>query len=1139
VRRSPIRWLIDSLLACAVAAGSPSTATLLAQTSPAPPQAAPRASPQSAPAEIIRHTRNVPGDSKPVVVTADEIAAWQDGGETYVFLRGRVLLQQSVVQLRFDYGVARFNSERYRRTGIWHLDVYAEGNVQLDTSLELKQGPKGIIELNTRGEVKLNSQRGKVARRAMQDDPVVVRGLAAWPTAAPIVQRPAPTLPPLRRTSVEEPLVPPAPFLPGAMVPPPGGPPSGPIVPPPAAMPVPVAPPDPAAPPKSQPGPRGAAAPALPGTVIRVACYQPGEGPPGGAAVSPVPLAPPGGAAASPVPLAPPSQVAPRPPQPTPPPGPRPRDISIVPRSGTKYNLQSKDLGNGEQESIVGGGIILQVRDIPGIGLLDMEADQLVIWSRGGNPQQLFTSSVQTGDGTGATYEFYLKGNVEIRRKNIRDTQTLRADEVYYDVNRKVAIALSATLEMRINPLPGKAPLTTDPIIIQTDELQQTSETQFHVLRSDIFSSKLPSDPGLKVHMNVADLDEVIVPRRSIIGQQVYNRTTGELEEDRDTMLHGQNVFFELENVPFFYLPALTTNANDPLGPVKSISFGYNTIYGFDLGASLDMYQLLGIQPYLNTKWRLDLDYLTYRGPAVGTEFNYSGKDWFGIANRYEGTIKANAMYDRGFDVLGGPRPENDFDPDNFRGRLQWRQSIYDLPEGFSVQSQVAAISDRNYLEAYFKSEWDTDINQETFVYLKQQRDYWAYNVLIESNDRNWVTETQSLPRVDGYLLGVSPFDVLTSNTRVDVGYFMLHKTSDQEAPVSSTDQADNTGRADIWEELSYPFALGPVKVVPYVQGALTGYTDDLDGDALGRAWGGIGLRASMPLTAIYKDVQSDLFNLEGINHKIVLSANYFNASENESYTKLPQLDRLNDDASDQALRDIRPLEPQLNPANGLALQFSPIFDPQLYAIRQLVDNRIDTRDTIEVLQLDIRQRLQTKRGYPGAEHIVDWMILDLSASYFPAATRDDFGSSFAFLQYDYIWNIGDRTSFVSTGWLDPETDGPRVFTLGMYFNRPDRTNFYLGYREIEPVQSKALTGAVTYVFSPKYALTASSTYDFGTNQSLANSLIVTRIGTDLSVSFGISYNALTQSVGAVFEIVPNLLPANAVGGGNAGSLLK
>jgi hypothetical protein len=1063
------------------------------------------------------------------VVSADEIAAWQDdGGQTFLFLRGQVLLQQSFMQLRCDFAVARLDSANYRRTGIWHVDVYAEGGVKLDTSADKKEVARIVLDLNTRGEVKLNSQRNKIARRPMAEDPLVVRGLAAWPAARPVARTTSPAMPALRRTSVDEPPAPPAPFYPGAALPPSGGPSSSAPPAPPPASPIPVAPPGVR---PAPPVPGGACAPAPPGVVTRVACYQPGGGLPAAAAV-PSP------------PLPPPSQVAPRPPAPGPPPSPtggRPRHFDVVSRSGRPFNIETKPVGNGEQAIIVGGGIILQVRDLPGIGLLDMEADQLIIWSKGGNPQDILNGGVQSGDGTGATYEFYLKGNVEIRKRSARDTQTLRADEVYYDVNRSVAVALSATLEMKLNPVAGRTTPFTDPIFFRTDELQQLSANQFRVVRSEIFSSKLPSDPGLKVYVAESTVDENLVPRKSIFGRTVLNRETGQPDEERQTIIHSKDVFFELENVPFFYVPSLTGDANDPLGPVQSITFGYNSIYGFDLGVSLDVYNLLGIQPYANTKWRLDLDYLSYRGPAAGSEFDYSAKDFFGIKAQVDGWVKAYGIYDRGFDVLGGPRPENDFSPEDFRGRLTWRQGIYDLPEGFSVQSQLSALSDRNFLEAYFKPEWDSDINQETFIYVKQQQDFWAYTVLAEPNIRNWVTETQSLPRLDGYLIGLSPFNFLTYNSSVDLGYFILHKTSDQEAPVSPTDQADATARFDWWNELAAPVPLGPVKVVPYAQWAYTGYTNDLEGDPLSRVWGGVGLRASMPLTRLYPGVESELFNLDGINHKIVLSANYFNASENESYSKLPQLDRLNDDATDQALRDIKPLEPQFNANYGTVLQFSPLYDPQLYAIRRLVDNRIDSRDTIEVLQLDVRQRLQTKRGNPGAEHIVDWMTLDLSASYFPASTRDNFGEHFAFLQYDYVWNIGDRTTLTSTAWVDPVTDGARVFTIGLYFNRTDRTNFYIGYREIEPVQSRAVTAAFTYIFSPKYGMTASSTYDFGTNQSLSNSLVVTRIGSDLQMSFGITYNALTQSIGPVFIIVPNLVPANRLGGaaGAGGAFLK
>src|SRR5205823_5635239 len=106
---------------------------------------------------------------------------------------------------------------------------------------------------------------------------------------------------------------------------------------------------------------------------------------------------------------------------------------------------------------------------------------------------------------------------------------------------------------------------------------------------------------------------------------------------------------------------------------------------------------------------------------------------------------------------------------------------------------------------------------------------------------------------------------------------------------------------------------------------------------------------------------------------------------------------------------------------------------------------------------------------------------------------RDDFGSSLAFLEYDWTWNIGDRTTVVSTGWFDPLDEGARFWTIGTYVARPDRTNFFLGYRQIDPLESKAVTAAITYVFSPKYAITGSTTYDFGTQQNQSTAVTLAR----------------------------------------------
>ena len=66
-----------------------------------------------------------------------------------------------------------------------------------------------------------------------------------------------------------------------------------------------------------------------------------------------------------------------------------------------------------------------------------------------------------------------------------------------------------------------------------------------------------------------------------------------------------------------------------------------------------------------------------------------------------------------------------------------------------------------------------------------------------------------------------------------------------------------------------------------------------------------------------------------------------------------------------------------------------------------------------------------------------------------------------------------------------------------------------------------------TYIFSPKYAITASSTYDFGIQESLSNSMVVTRIGSDISVSAGFTYNAILNNFGFTFEVLPNLIAMN------------
>jgi hypothetical protein len=148
----------------------------------------------------------------------------------------------------------------------------------------------------------------------------------------------------------------------------------------------------------------------------------------------------------------------------------------------------------------------------------------------------------------------------------------------------------------------------------------------------------------------------------------------------------------------------------------------------------------------------------------------------------------------------------------------------------------------------------------------------------------------------------------------------------------------------------------------------------------------------------------------------------------------------------------------------------------------------------------------------------------------FPHSNRDNFGESLGIIEYDWVWNIGDRTALVSDGWFETIDGGPRVFNAGAIFNRPDHTSLYLGYRQIDPLESKAVIAAVTYALSAKYAVTASTTWDFGTENE-NSTVMLTRIGTDLRMSMGLSYNSLLNNFGVQFEIVPNLIRGGRSGG--------
>ncbi len=173
-----------------------------------------------------------------------------------------------------------------------------------------------------------------------------------------------------------------------------------------------------------------------------------------------------------------------------------------------------------------------------------------------------------------------------------------------------------------------------------------------------------------------------------------------------------------------------------------------------------------------------------------------------------------------------------------------------------------------------------------------------------------------------------------------------------------------------------------------------------------------------------------------------------------------------------------------------------------------------------------MHHRLQTKRGAPGEERIIDWVTFDANATWFPNDDRDNAGAAVGLLDYDFRWNIGDRTSILSDGYADTFGDGLRTASIGLLINRPTRGNFYIGFRTAEGIfVADVLSTTVNYRMTEKWIGSASSSVDFGPTGNIGQSFSATRVGESLLASLGASVDASKGSVGVHFLIEPRFLP--------------
>ena len=830
---------------------------------------------------------------------------------------------------------------------------------------------------------------------------------------------------------------------------------------------------------------------------------------------------PPGGAVQ-------PAQFTPLLPQPglADPPPPATRRIRAFPRSNVPVvaRVYPSELGN-ESVVVIDAGVNLIVDGLPNLGTIDVSTDRMVIWTAGLSETDL--TGGQTLQPNEMPLELYMEGNIIFRQGD----RVVRAQRMYYDVRQELGIVIDAELLTPVSSYQGT-------LRLKADILRQTGRNQFHAERGYVTSSRF-AQPGYRLQSGSLLLEDdqqlVIDP---FTGEVQVDPETGEPLVVHDRTATSRNNFLFLGPVPVFYWPVLAADLEEPTFYLRRIRLRNDRIFGTGVLTSWNAYQLLGIRnPPQGTEWDVNVDYLSERGLGYGTAFKYQRQDLLGVPADYMGFADAWFINDDGIDNLGGDRSAVPLE-ESFRGRVLF-QHRHRFRSGYQLTGEAGWVSDRNFLEAYYENEWDEFKDQTTGIELKRLIDNQSWSLTADVRVNEYFAQTEWLPRGDHFWLGQSLLgDWLTWYEHSSAGFGRLREAATPNNPVDLAKfrllpwEADRSGeRVFTRQEIDLPLSLGPMKVVPYALGELAHWGEDLAGDDLQRAYGQVGVRASLPLWTVNPAIENSLWNVHGVAHKITLGGELGFADASRDLTDLPLYDPLDDDSVEQFRRRFG-----FNVFNPVTGDVPLRFDERFYALRSNLGSWVtspspEVADDLAFFRLDANQRWQTKRGLPGQRRIIDWIELDTGLSFFPDADRDNFGESLGLADFDFRWHVGDRLTLLSGGIFDFFEDGQQLIHVGGFLNRPPRGNVYVGFRLLEgPIESKVLGLSYSYHMSPKWISVFGTSIDFGRGGNIGNRLALTRVGESLLVSVGLNFDESKDNLGVNLSIEPRFLPSSRLG---------
>jgi len=809
------------------------------------------------------------------------------------------------------------------------------------------------------------------------------------------------------------------------------------------------------------------------------------------------------------------------------------RRLRAFPRSSVPLNIRwFPSPSGGEWIAVITSGVNLVIDGVDPAGPLDISADRLVLWTRG-QAQPDLGGGEQSAD---TPLELYMEGNVVFRQGQ----RIVEAVGMFYDVPRSSGVITGATVLTPVDNYSGV-------VRLRADVLRQVDRSRFVAQQTGLTSSRM-GVPTWEFRSRELEFTDEQVPLPGPLGQPMIDPATGEPAVEHQQFITSRGNTVNLGGVPVLWWPVLATNAKKPTFYLNDLQVKNDQIFGTQILTSWDAFQVFGWQrPPDGVDWDFDADFLSLRGPGGGTSLLYNRPDFLGIGTPASGILDGWFIGDVGRDNVGLNRRDltyPGFPARTFRGRSFWRHR-QDLGGGWQARGTAGWISDMNFLEEYYEAEWEEGYEQRTWLDLRRPIDNRELRLLGSVRVNQFFTQTEWWPRLDHYSMGQPLLrDAVTWYEHSNVAY------ARQSLPQTPTLGLGNSQTNGYWTTLPYennvigqrlatrheldlPFQAGPVKLVPYALGELANWGQDLSQSPINRAYGQVGIRSSLPMWTADNTIESQLWNVHGIAHKVVFEAEFAYTDATQDITQFPLYDQLDDDTINQYRRNIPYWDYGAIPGQAIPLGAPFIFgpqgkyDPRFYAVRRgqagWVTGPTEIANDLTAFRLAARQRWQTKRGPAGNRRIIDWIVLDIDGEVFPVSGQN-FGQAMGLWQYDFRWHVGDRTTVLSSADIDFFNGGQQLFTVGALLNRTPRGSFYVGFNEFGgPIQASVLTGSYTYRMSPKWASSFGGAIDL-TGRNIGQNFQLTRIGESFLMTFGFNVDYSRNNVGVTFNLEPRFL---------------